>query len=165
MTLVIITGGIDLSVGSLIALAAVTAAWVFAEVTPETGNGSETVPGYGLFLGGVAAIGVAGLLGLASGLFVTAFRLPPFIVTLGAMSIARGLAYKWAGGSEPVGFESELFHRLEAGPRYPWYSQSRDHRGRALQWCPSDHDPYDVGTFHLCDWRQSRSCHVCRECR
>jgi ribose/xylose/arabinose/galactoside ABC-type transport system permease subunit len=71
MTFVILTGGIDLSVGSLLATAAVVAA---------------ALAGYGLPLALVAAVGVAALLGLARA------RIQPFIVTLAMMIAARGLA-------------------------------------------------------------------------
>jgi len=85
MTFVIITGGIDLSVGSALALVAVVMA-----VAVEAG------------LGGPAAI-VCGLLcglgiGAVNGLAVVLMRIPPFIVTLGTLSIARGLAFVVAGG-------------------------------------------------------------------
>jgi len=110
MTLVIITAGIDLSVGSLIALAMVTAAWVFRYF----GEGGEPTL-FGLCVGSLTAIGLCALLGLVNGGLVTGFGLPAFIVTLGMMSIARGLAYKISGGSEPIDFNSELFHRLAMG--------------------------------------------------
>ena len=79
MTLVIVQGGIDLSVGSGVALATVVVA-------------SLLKSGYGPLassLGGIAAIGVAGL---ATGAIVTRLRIAPFIVTLGSMSILRGVA-------------------------------------------------------------------------
>jgi ribose transport system permease protein len=87
MTLVIITGGIDLSVGSLIALSAVVATWLIREWA-----GAETASAAGMLgccLGGVA---VCGLLGLFTGGMVTVFRIPPFIVTLSMMLVASGLA-------------------------------------------------------------------------
>jgi ribose/xylose/arabinose/galactoside ABC-type transport system permease subunit len=77
MTFVILTGGIDLSVGSLLATAAVVAA---------------ALAGYGLPLALVAAVGVAALLGLVNGLVIARARIQPFIVTLAMMIAARGLA-------------------------------------------------------------------------
>ena len=77
MTFVILTGGIDLSVGSLLAAAAVVAA---------------ALSGYGLPLALVAAVGVATLLGLVNGLVIARARIQPFIVTLAMMIAARGLA-------------------------------------------------------------------------
>ena len=81
MTLVIISGGIDLSVGANIALSTV----VTATVLSESGGRSGT-------LAAAAGVGTAALAGLLIGLLVTGLRLPPFIVTLGALSAYRGLA-------------------------------------------------------------------------
>ncbi len=84
--MVIITGGIDLSVGSVFAFAGVTSA--FAMTKLDLG-----VP-LGLLVGIVSWLAF----GLMNGLFVTKLRLPPFIATLGTMSIARGLSYALTGG-------------------------------------------------------------------
>ncbi len=78
-TLVIISGGIDLSVGSVFACAAVVGGLVFT----STGN---------LFLALATTLAVGALLGLTNGLLITKIRVPPFIATLGMMGIARGLA-------------------------------------------------------------------------
>lgn len=80
MTLVIISGGIDLSVGSIVALSTVVIAWLlqYAGVGPLTAA-----------VGGVAA---AALFGLLSGLLITRLRVVPFIVTLGMMLVVRGAA-------------------------------------------------------------------------
>ena len=92
MTLVIITGGIDLSVGSLIALSA-----VIATVIMKSLGGLEasvwTIP-LG-FLLGIACCGVVGGFG---GFLVHRFKVAPFITTLAVMMMARGLAYKITGG-------------------------------------------------------------------
>jgi ribose transport system permease protein len=93
MTLVIITGGIDLSVGSLIALSAVTATLLI-----ERFAGAEEATAAGMVLCCLAAIAVCGLVGLASGGMVTVFAIPSFIVTLGMMLVASGLAYIVAEG-------------------------------------------------------------------
>jgi ribose transport system permease protein len=89
MTLVIITGGIDLSVGSLIALASV----VTALLIRDAAAGTEATPAamFGCCLAGVAATAAVGL---ASGLLVTRFAVPPFIVTLAMMFVASGLAFR-----------------------------------------------------------------------
>ena len=94
MTLVILIGGIDLSVGSVLALAAMVMGFV---AHPDYLN-------LGLAAGVVAALVVAGLCGLVSGLLVTVTRLPPFIATLAMMSVARGLANMITDGSQIVGF-------------------------------------------------------------
>jgi ribose transport system permease protein len=93
MTLVIITGGIDLSVGSLIALSAVVTARLIRDVA-----GAESASAMGMVLSSLAAIGVCALVGMLSGTMVTLFRIPPFIVTLGKMLVASGLAYILADG-------------------------------------------------------------------
>lgn len=93
MTLVVITGGIDLSVGSLIALAAVCCAW-----------GIRWLGGLGassgaLWLASLAAIVLCGCVGGFSGLMITRFRIPPFIATLAMMQVASGLAFIVARGN------------------------------------------------------------------
>ena len=88
MTMVIITAGIDLSVGSLIALSAVASTMLIRETA---GAASATAVGMSLAcLGGIA---LCGLMGLFSGTMVTVFAIPPFIVTLGMMLVASGVAY------------------------------------------------------------------------
>ncbi|MDZ5450327.1 ABC transporter permease subunit [Labrys sedimenti] len=79
MTFVILTGGIDLSVGSVLAASAMIALIV------------SLIPGWGM-MGVVAALATGGLLGLANGALIAFMRLPPFIVTLGSMTAVRGLA-------------------------------------------------------------------------
>ncbi|MEO0070250.1 MAG: ABC transporter permease, partial [candidate division WOR-3 bacterium] len=78
-TLVIISGGIDLSVGSVMALCAVVAALLMRQ-------------GVHPLLGGLTGVGIGGFCGLVNGLLSTKGRLPPFIATLGMMGIARGAA-------------------------------------------------------------------------
>jgi ribose transport system permease protein len=94
MTLVILLGGIDLSVGSVLALAGMIFGFV---AHPE--YLALPVP-----VGILAALIVAGACGLTSGLLVTVAKLPPFIATLAMMSIARGLANIITDGSQIVGF-------------------------------------------------------------
>jgi ribose transport system permease protein len=93
MTMVVITSGIDLSVGSLIALAAVTATLLIRDAA-----GADQASAGGMVLCSCAAIALCGLVGLASGTLVTAFALPPFIVTLAMMLVASGLAFIVAQG-------------------------------------------------------------------
>jgi len=92
MTYVIISGGIDLSVGSLLALSGVLLA---------SGLVAGLPPAVAILLG--LAAGAAG--GLANGLLVTWGRLPPFIATLGMMSVARGAALLYTEGRPISGFE------------------------------------------------------------
>src|SRR5262249_8592045 len=93
MTMVIIAGGIDLSVGSLIALSAVIATRLIRDVA-----GAEKAGTTGLVLCCLAAMVGCGLVGLGSGGIVTQFGVPPFIVTLGTMLVASGLAFILAQG-------------------------------------------------------------------
>lgn len=93
MTLVIIAGGIDLSVGSLIALSAVVATLLIRDVF-----GAADATTGGMIASALAAIAVCALVGLANGLTVTACRLPAFIVTLSVMLMASGLASILARG-------------------------------------------------------------------
>jgi ribose transport system permease protein len=88
MTMVIIAGGIDLSVGSLVALSAVVAARLIRDWA-----GGETAGFAGLVLCIAATIGACAAAGAFNGAFITLLRIPPFIVTLATMSIASGLAF------------------------------------------------------------------------
>ena len=93
MTMVIITGGIDLSVGSLIALSAVVAAWLIREYC-----GGVEANAMGMTISAIGAIVVCGGIGMFTGVMVTTFDIPPFISTLSVMMVASGLAYMLAGG-------------------------------------------------------------------
>lgn len=96
MTLVIVSGGIDLSVGSGVALCGIAAAEIMGR-GPDSGPGASWQPLVAIV--GACAVGV--MCGLYNGLLVTLLRLPPFIATLGTLGFFRGLA-KWASGSSPV---------------------------------------------------------------
>src|ERR1700726_2447122 len=99
MTFVIITGGIDLSVGAIYALASVCGALVLSPYGPS-GGGVATV------LGIIVTVGVATLLGFFNGAMITTFRVHPFIITLGTMAIYRGIAFVQTGGQSVGGFPS-----------------------------------------------------------
>ncbi len=93
MTMVIITGGIDLSVGSLLALSAVlTAAFI-----RDFAGGVNASAG-GMLLACMAAMVCCGCVGFFSGTMITVFAIPPFIVTLAMMLVGSGLAYILAKG-------------------------------------------------------------------
>ena len=87
---VIVTGGIDLSVGSTIGLTGVLLAKMSAPYDPAMPPGSGF--GYPLWVGIAVAMGVALLIGLAQGLLITLLNLQPFIVTLGGMLLIRGVS-------------------------------------------------------------------------
>jgi len=93
MTMVIITGGIDLSVGSLLALSAVLAARFIRDFAGGVGASFG-----GMMLACLAAIAICGIIGAFSGAMITRFAIPPFIVTLAMMLVGSGLAYILAEG-------------------------------------------------------------------
>ena len=93
MTLVILTGGIDLSVGSLIALSSVVTTIMIRDTF-----GGGIANSAQVFLSGFAGIAVCGLCGLISGLLIVGFKVPPFIATLGMMMIASGTAFMISNG-------------------------------------------------------------------
>jgi ribose transport system permease protein len=88
MTMVIIAGGIDLSVGSLVALSAVIAARLIRDL-----GGGEQAGLASLCVCSLCAVGLGALAGAFNGVFVALLRLPAFIVTLAMMSVASGLAF------------------------------------------------------------------------
>jgi ribose transport system permease protein len=108
MTMVIITAGIDLSVGSLIALAAVVVAWTIGRL------GGESASTAAMLLAAAVTIALCALAGAFSGLMVTRFAVPPFIATLGMMQVASGLAYIVSQG-KPIYRIPERFVTLGRG--------------------------------------------------
>ena len=96
MTIIILSGGIDLSVGAVLALAGAVAAGLLK-------NGFA-VPGTEIFVevtcsGAIlAGLFVGIIMGGFNGVVITRFQLPPFVATLGMLSIARGLTMLWTGG-------------------------------------------------------------------
>lgn len=88
MTIVIVTGGIDISVGSTWALSALLAAWAIRVPLAEAQSASGGLAVLALAI----ALGVGAACGLINGLLTVGLRIHPFIVTLGTMSIFRGLA-------------------------------------------------------------------------
>jgi ribose transport system permease protein len=101
MTFVIITAGIDLSVGSIMAFAGVVLA-------------SALNAGLSLPLALLTGLGVGLVCGIVNGLLITYGKLPPFISTLGMMSVARGAALLYTDGRPISGFE-ENFRFLANG--------------------------------------------------
>lgn len=101
MTLVIITGGIDLSVGSVLALAG-------------TAAGIAVKAGIPVPFAMVAGIGVGALCGAVNGFIITKMRITPFVATLGMMLIARGVALQLTGAA-PISQLGEAFGRLGNG--------------------------------------------------
>lgn len=104
MMFAIITKGIDLSVGSTVALAAVVAASL-AQIsgTPGSMLGLPPIP---VFVSVVAALLVGALAGAVNGTIIAKFRIAPFVMTLGMMSMARGLALMYTDGRPVSGLAS-----------------------------------------------------------
>jgi len=101
MSFAILTGGIDLSVGSVVALAGVCCADVLAR-------------GGGLAAGVATGLAVGAAVGLTNGVVVTKVGVPPFIVTLAMMLVARGAAYKYTDARTISGLP-ESFAALSRG--------------------------------------------------
>jgi ribose transport system permease protein len=107
MTLIIISGGIDLSAASNIALASVITAFAINAGFPPV-------------LALVCGITTGGLVGWVNGTLITSLRLVPFIVTLGMLGIARGLA-KWIAGNQKIDAPLTWINELMAkSPRASW---------------------------------------------
>jgi ribose transport system permease protein len=85
-TMVIISGGIDLSVGSIYALSGVTMAVALRAMGPTSATAS-------VLLGAAVSLGVGLLCGVLNGLLVVGLRVHPFIITLGSMWVLRGIAF------------------------------------------------------------------------
>ena len=92
MTFVILIGGIDLSVGSILALSMMVLGYLNVEA------------GYPMGVAITGALVASAIAGAISGLLITEFRVPAFIATLAMMSIARGLANMITNGSQIIGF-------------------------------------------------------------
>lgn len=112
MTMVILTGGIDLSVGSILALSGAVAAGLLRNGISLPG--SDTFIGF-TFLGAVlAALLVGGALGFFNGLMITRFKVPPFVATLAMLTIGRGLTMLYTNGYPITGL-GESFAYLGTG--------------------------------------------------
>ena len=98
MTIIIVSGGIDLSVGSAIALTGVVTA-----VTLRDGGSPFTAVAAGVLVGG--------LVGLINGLAITRLKVMPFIATLGMLGVARGLA-KWLADQQTVNVPATWINEL-----------------------------------------------------
>jgi inositol transport system permease protein len=115
MTFVILTAGIDLSVGSLLAFAGLVAAAVAKGGMQDRFTVGDDTIGYGWQLAALAAIAIGLLGGLLQGVAITRLKVPAFVVTLGGMSVFRGAALLFAAGGPISGFQ----------PDYTWWGQGR----------------------------------------
>ena len=109
MTMVIITAGIDLSVGSLIALSAVIGTLLMKKM------GGLQAPRWVVLIGFLVGILSCGIVGGLGGFVVARFKVAPFITTLGIMMMARGLAFMITGG----------FSIYQVPKALPWLGQGR----------------------------------------
>jgi ribose transport system permease protein len=101
MTIIMISGGIDLSVGYVVSLVTVTAmlAYRWAAEQPMVASAAS-------FCAIAAGIGTGGLFGWSNGMLITRLRVIPFVVTLGMMGVARGLA-RYLSKGVPVPFPDQ----------------------------------------------------------
>jgi len=101
LTLVVLTGGLDLSIGANVAISACVAGTVIHQ------TGSPT-------LGVLTGIGVGGVVGLLNGVLVTALRIPSFIATYGMLWVLHGVTYWYMGGETMHGFPAG-FRQIGSG--------------------------------------------------
>jgi inositol transport system permease protein len=126
MTFVILTAGIDLSIGSLLAFAGLVAAAVSKGGLSNrftVGEGQDAI-GYAWYLAALAAIALGMVGGYLQGFAITRLKVPPFVVTLGGMSAFRGAALLFAAGGPISGFE----------PNLVWWGQGKTGRLPVLDW-------------------------------
>jgi ribose transport system permease protein len=98
MTMIIVSAGIDLSVGSVVALTGVLGATLALKNVPP-------------WLVVLLTVGAGGLIGLINGSIIAGFRMLPFIVTLGMMGVARGSA-KWLAGNQAVNYPESPLNKI-----------------------------------------------------
>jgi ribose/xylose/arabinose/galactoside ABC-type transport system permease subunit len=95
MTLVILTGGIDLSVGSVLALSVTVGASLMKQGQP-------------VWLAVLAALSIGTLLGVINGVMIARAKIPPFIATLGMLTVARGLTLMYTQGQPITGLPASF---------------------------------------------------------
>jgi ribose transport system permease protein len=96
MTLVVLTAGIDLSVGSVLALCGAITAGLLKNGIPIAS--ADTFIGFTILGAVLAGILAGGLLGFFNGLVITRFKVPPFVATLAMLTMARGFTMLWTKG-------------------------------------------------------------------
>ena len=131
VTFVIITGGIDLSVGSMMCFSAMITSMVMSGLSTPGMPGASlfvhmaadgktvvaNVPGLILLVSILAGLGTALIVGLVNGFCIAVLGLSPFVTTLGMLSIVRGLGYVVSNGrgSFPGGPDADYFYALTSG--------------------------------------------------
>jgi ribose transport system permease protein len=113
-TVVIITGGIDLSVGSTMGLSAIITALLFQVLGASA---LASIPGAVMAVSILGGFVTGGFIGFCNGFLIARVGLTPFVTTLGMLSIGRGLCYAITGGQgvNIGGADSNLFFRLTDG--------------------------------------------------
>jgi ribose transport system permease protein len=96
MTFIMLTGGIDLSIGAILGFASTTMAWLMVNLHMP------------MVLAVLVAVAACIGIGIGNGLLITKLKLVPFIVTLGVSSMVRGVIYTWMGGKSIYGFPTEF---------------------------------------------------------
>ena len=115
MTFVILTAGIDLSVGSLLAFCGLVAAAVAKGGMQDRFTVGDATIGYGWPLAALSAIIIGLICGFIQGTAITRLKVPAFVVTLGGMSVFRGAALLFAAGGPISGFQ----------PDFAWWGQGK----------------------------------------
>jgi inositol transport system permease protein len=109
MTFVILTAGIDLSVGALLAFCGMVAAVVAKGTTANTLSlGTTEASGWGWPAALFAAVLVGTVAGAIQGGLITLLKVPPFVVTLGGLTVFRGFTLMLSGGGPISGFSAEM---------------------------------------------------------
>ena len=103
MTMIIVSGAIDLSVGSTVALTGVVGALLIQH-------------GWGAAAATAAAVACGGLVGLVNGAAIAGLRMPSFIITLGMLGIGRGMA-KWLADNQTVNYDTSPINTWMTTPR------------------------------------------------
>lgn len=108
MTFVILTGGIDLSVGAIMGCAGMFSAYF-----------AQTSKNHPWFLAILIGLGIGLLIGLLNGLFVSYLKVPPFVGTLGMMSVAKGLTFLLTN-AKPIPSLQNEFKFIGGGSLFGW---------------------------------------------
>ena len=112
MTLIVLTGGIDLSVGSILALCGAITAGLLKNGLQFPS--ADLFIGFTIFGASLAGILVGALLGFFNGFSITTFKVPPFVATLAMLTVARGFTMLYTGG-HPISNLGEGFAQIGTG--------------------------------------------------
>jgi ribose transport system permease protein/L-arabinose transport system permease protein len=116
-TVVIIAGGLDISVGSIASVASVIAATELVYGLFGTFGLPQFIPGGSMWIGLVAGVVCGAILGIGNGLVVTVLKVNPIIATLGTLAAYAGLAFLVAPDGKPVGVVTQ--------PDFTWLGSGR----------------------------------------